>query len=413
MRNESSGKTRLNGKTRLRLIEDLHVRVRSGGAVLELRKGGGDRFALAGTPGLAVLDAFRKPRTMVDALDALKPRIAGGQAWADTAADIMALHRAGFLVDADEAAPTVRNTHGGGYDSAGVHVAMLDDRRRTDSFLAGVRAVVRPGDVVVDLGTGTGVLAIAAAQAGASRVYAIEATGIGAVAEASFRANGYGDRITLLTGTSTDVELPERADVLTGELIGADPLGEGVVQYIADARRRLLKPAARLVPSRLRVLALPVAVPEAAIRRVTFTPDALETWRSRYGIDFGALRNTTPSPFSFFINPRKLAGRVLGTPVLVRDARLATIDDVPVQVDGAFDATASALLDGVLICFDAELGAPGIRLSTHPDHVDRDNHWKHRVWMLPEPLMVEPGERYRLTYSYRSPGRPDGVRVWR
>ena len=41
---------------------------------------------------------------------------------------------------------------------------MLDDRRRTEGFLAAIRQVVRPGDVVVDIGTGTTVLATAAAR---------------------------------------------------------------------------------------------------------------------------------------------------------------------------------------------------------------------------------------------------------
>ena len=402
---------KLSGKTRLRRVDDLHVHLHSGGNQVDVRKGG--RLTSTGPGGLAVLDAFRTPRTVAGALDALKRRLADRNSWGGAAQDVVHLHRAGFLVDADQAAPTLRSRPGG-WDAAKPHVAMLDDRRRTESFLAGVRAVVRPGDVVVDLGAGTGVLAVAAAQAGASRVYAMEATGIGAAAEALFRANGYGDRITLITGMSTDVELPERADVLVSETIGYDLLDEGIVRYVADARRRLLKPAARLVPSRLRVLALPVAVPEAPLRRTTFTPDALETWRFRYGIDFGALRKAAPSSFSFLIAPQRLAGRVLGGPVLVFDADLATADaDADVRhVDGAFDATASGRINGVLICFDAEIG-PGIRLSTHPDRVGRDNHWQHRVWMLPEPVMLESGRRYHLSYSYQSPGRPDGVRVWR
>ena len=105
-----------------------------------------------------------------------------------------------------------------------MHIAMLNDRRRTASFLAAIRRVVRPGDVVVDVGTGTGVLAIAAAQAGAARVYAVEATGIGKLAEANFRANGLQDRITLVPGWSMQVTLPERADVLVSEVIGKTPL---------------------------------------------------------------------------------------------------------------------------------------------------------------------------------------------
>jgi predicted RNA methylase len=55
-----------------------------------------------------------------------------------------------------------------------LHLAMLDDRNRTAAYLEAIRDGVREGDVVVDIGTGTGVLAAAAAQAGARRVYAIE-----------------------------------------------------------------------------------------------------------------------------------------------------------------------------------------------------------------------------------------------
>ena len=58
------------------------------------------------------------------------------------------------------------------------HIDMLADQRRTSRYLAAIRRAVRSDDVVLDLGTGTGILAIAAAQAGARRVFAIERSGI-------------------------------------------------------------------------------------------------------------------------------------------------------------------------------------------------------------------------------------------
>ena len=394
----------MSGEPRLRLADNVRIEARATG--FDVRRGSQRTFI--GSLGLAVLDAFREPRTMANALNALKPRMAGGVAWVETSSDIVNLHRAGILFDADCSAPQPVEPGGRGWAQIGRHVGLLNDSRRVDCFLAAVRAVVKPGDVVLDLGTGTGLLAIAAAQAGASRVYAIEETEIAAVAQANFRANGYEDRIKLIRGRSTHVDLPERADVIVSEIIGTDALGEGIVRLFKDARERLLKPDARFVPHRLQVFALPVAAPEHEVNKAMVTRDLLKTWRSRYGIDFSGTSGRHSN--SFTTDPRALAGKAIGTPVLVYDARLATVKQHSIHMDGAFDATASALLNGVLAYFEAET-SPGIRLSTHPDRVGADNHWHQRVWLIPEPLGLDAGRRYRLQFSLKHRGRPDGVQV--
>ena len=89
---------------------------------------------------------------------------------------------------------------------------MLHDDRRTGDYLAALAEAVRPGDVVLDIGTGSGVLAVAAARAGARRVYAVEASDIAEVAERVFAANGVTDTVTLVPGWSREIELPEPAD---------------------------------------------------------------------------------------------------------------------------------------------------------------------------------------------------------
>lgn len=92
-----------------------------------------------------------------------------------------------------------------------------------------MRLAVAPGDVVVDLGTGSGVLVVAAARAGARRVYAVEADTIADGTHAVFEANGVLDRVTPVGSRSTEITLPEPADVLVAELIGNEPLGERVL----------------------------------------------------------------------------------------------------------------------------------------------------------------------------------------
>ena len=348
---------------------------------------------------------------MASVLERLAPRMAGRLAWRRAGEDMVNLQRAGFLLDADrptrETATRANRTQ---WSHIGRHIALLNDRRRTECFLAAVQAVVRHGDVVVDLGTGTGILAIAAARAGASRVYAIEESDIGAVAEANFRANGYGDRIQLIARSSADVELPAPADVLVSEIIGDDPLGESIIPCFKDARERLLKPGARVVPHRLRIFALPVCVPEDRLNEQRVTPSTLASWHSRYGIDLKATRERHAK--SLLIRSKLLLGRAVGTPVLVYDAHLATARQLSIHVEGAFEATASRVCNGVSIYFELET-APGMALSTHPDRAGETNHWHQRVWLLREPFVLCAGSRYRLEYAWRVRHRADGAQVLR
>ena len=165
------------------------------------------------------------------------------------------------------------------------HARMLHDDRRTNDYVAAVRAAVRPADIVLDIGTGSGVLAIAAARAGARHVYAVEASDIADVAERVFASNDVQDKVTLIRGWSRDVELPERADVLVAEVIGNEPFEEEILETTLDARRRLLKPDARLIPHTLELVAHPLLIPDdggqAARDRLARHPTVATALRDR------------------------------------------------------------------------------------------------------------------------------------
>ena len=367
----------------------------------------------ASPPSAALLDLFRKPATIADAADALSGCVSSVDAWFSAMTDIQRLQRAGLLVEADGAAPSALSDRPRGWSAPHVQIAMLNDRRRTESFLDAIRQVVRPGDVVVDVGTGTGVLAIAAAQAGAARVYAVEGAGIGKLAEANFAANGFEDRIKLIAGWSMDVALPERADVLVSEIIGNAFVDEYCVEVTRDAKRRFLKQGARMVPQRADIFALPVAVPDMMIHRHLFTPRVLDAWRSWYGMDFTPLGESAPASLSFAASPWKLRGRGLAAPVLMATADLHAGEITTVTADSSFVATASGQVHGLLLYFDLEL-APGVRLSTHPDRVEGNCHWRFPLWVLPKSLVLKSGDRYSLIDRRNRGtawGEPDGILI--
>lgn len=150
-----------------------------------------------------------------------------------------------------------------------LQVILLKDRRRVDAYARAIRKVVRPGDVVLDLGSGTGILSLLAARAGARKVYGIEQDGIVYVARALARENGLADRVTFIRGNFETTPVPERADVCFTEHLSNVGIIERPLRWFLGARRRLLRPGARVVPRALRVRLQPVTHPEVArVRRI-------------------------------------------------------------------------------------------------------------------------------------------------
>ncbi|MFT5390090.1 MAG: hypothetical protein ACI8PT_000273 [Gammaproteobacteria bacterium] len=367
---------------------------------------------LCGPHGLAVLETFASPITFHAALASLSQRTTGTQDWIALTSTIVQLHEKGILRDLAHALPAV--VDGDGFDAAPIHTRMLNDYERTDQFIAGLDDSVKIGDVVLDIGTGTGVLSIAAARAGARHVYAVEASSIGPCAKAVFEANGLSERITLVPGWSTSVELPEQADVLVTETIGNEPLGERLLEIVLDARQRLLKPGATILPSRLRIMALALSVPDSILAEYTFVPSCVEDWKTRYNIDFTPLVEAAARvPHSFYVKPhRAQTWSALAEPMILSEINLSTVDTLRIESTVTVPASQAGRLSGIMVYSDIELGE-GRWLSRHPAAAGELCSWRSPIWPVAEPLTLAEGDAISVTYRYRVPGTDDSVQVTR
>ena len=144
--------------------------------------------------------------------------------------------------------------------SLGGYGDMIADRVRLDAYSQALRKAIRPGAVVLEIGTGPGVFAVLACQLGAARVYAVEPDPVIQVAREIAAANGCADRIEFIEDLSTRVTLPVQAGVIVSDLRGVLPFFQHHLPSIADARRRFLAPGGTLIPKRDAVW---VAVAEA------------------------------------------------------------------------------------------------------------------------------------------------------
>ena len=173
------------------------------------------------------------------------------------------------------------------YDDISIHRRMVADEVRTGALRASIAATVRPGDVVLDVGAGSGILSMFAAQAGAARVYGIErAPAAAALARRVIADNGLERTIFILQGEAETTRLPEPVDVIISEWCGVLGVDENMLPSVLAARDLCLKPGGTLIPGRVTAWMAPAWSLAGA--------DTL-TFRNRlYDLDLTAL-----APFSF------------------------------------------------------------------------------------------------------------------
>lgn len=386
--------------TRLRHADGLAVRLNSGGE-FEVTCGSG--WARTGPHTLLVLSAFTSPRSANDAIAWLGPHFTGPQAAIEYMDTVVALVRRRALLPYDNDVCPGPNSEAGWFGVSPIHIAMLSDEARTGAWLRAIRGVVKPEDVVVDLGTGTGVLAIAAAQAGARKVYAIESTRIAETAERMAAANGVADRVQVIHGWSTQIEIPEPADVLISEILGHDPFEEHVLQLTADAARRFLRPNARFVPKRIRLSATLVNVPETDVRTWAVSPELATRFEELYRMDFRQLAICNRPKVHYAHHDKARRWQRLTRSGLLLEVSLG--GDVPAQVFGGTELVSlcDSACNAVLLHFDVEV-EPDVWVSTAVQNEDSAVHWKLPVYLIPERKVIAAGQRVNVSYGYA--GRP-------
>ena len=135
------------------------------------------------------------------------------------------------------------------------HATIILDRARNEAYDAALQAAIKPGMRVLEVGAGTGLLAMMAARAGAAEVITCEANPLIAErARVIIAANGYADRVRIIGKHSSELRIGEDlagpADVFVSEIISDALIGEGMLLVAEDVVPRLLKPGAAVIPYR-------------------------------------------------------------------------------------------------------------------------------------------------------------------
>ncbi|HEX8154610.1 MAG TPA: class I SAM-dependent methyltransferase [Thermoanaerobaculia bacterium] len=280
------------------------------------------------------------------------------------------------------------------------HGWMIRDRVRSDAYAAAIRRTVRPGDVVLDLGAGTGIFALLACQAGARRVFAVETSAYLEVARELAAANGFADRIECIQADSTAIELAERADVIVFDIRGVLPLFGTALRVIVDARDRHLRPGGTMLPRRETLFVALVESPDTYARHA-------EPWTSgAYGLELGSVRRmATSETRKVYCDSRDVISEVAAWTTL----DYATLTSTDANGTVSLAAQRGGTAHGCIVWFDAEL-AEGIVLSNSP-HAPRTLYGSV-FFPFEQPVAVRAGEAIEVDLAAKLVNDDDYVWRW-
>ena len=276
------------------------------------------------------------------------------------------------------------------YARMGIHEDMLSDRVRTGAYEEWTRRAGRAGYLngkrVIDVGAGTGILSIFAAQEGASRVYAIEASSTAKIARKMIAANNVEDRITIvnaLAESDTAKEMiSEKVDVIISEWMGYALLFENMLDSVLYARDTWLAEGGVVQPSHAIMYVSAMEDTEAFTDRSQFFDN------KQYGVDLSPTK--TPSFAEagvHVIDPSTVASK----PCVLREIDILTVqrgttEDLRLPYELTLDRDVSAV-HALCVYFDVDFRTPGIetvKLSTAPE--TEPTHWKQTVLMFEKPF---------------------------
>lgn len=275
------------------------------------------------------------------------------------------------------------------------HIPMMNDTRRNDAFEDAIKAAIAtvgPGATVLDIGTGSGLLSMMAARAGAGSVVACEMVPVIAdMAEKIVAQNGYADRIAIHAKPSTEIavgaEMAAPADILVSEILSSDLLTENVLDTFEDAHKRLLKEDAIVIPRA--ASAIGCLVESQVLADYVFVDKVSGFDLSSFG--------------AFATQKLPIHGTMTDWRRLSADVELLRVDLTKRRHDSdmhilSVPVTADGVATGIVQWMHVDL-AEGVTFDNHPDGYS-DGGWLQVLHNFPEPITVRAGETLDLAVGH-------------
>jgi type I protein arginine methyltransferase len=279
------------------------------------------------------------------------------------------------------------------------HDLMLGDRLRMKAYEKAIKQVVRPGMTVLDLGTGTGILSKWALEAGAKMVYGVDVDKKNSKkAVELIRKIEFLNRFRLFNGSSYDITLPERVDVIVSEILGNLADNEDMTPILFNARKRFLKKNGVMLPKGAETWLVPITSKKSHKQVAELDVKSIA---SVYNLKKLSSTLKINNPFNLCydaILPKKL---YLAPPLRFNKFSFNGTDKATYAITKKFTANHSGIFTGFKGYFVAQLSS-GVTIDISGE--DIKNHktsdcWKHAYLPIEHPIDVFKGDIIELIFS--------------
>jgi len=254
------------------------------------------------------------------------------------------------------------------------HRRMLSDKTRVHKFKKAIMKTVRKYDTVLDVGTGTGILAFFAANMGAKKIYAVDYSKIIHLAQEIATKNNF-NNITFIRANLNRIKIP-KVDCIISELIGGSVVDEGIIDKMRFARK-FLKNDGKMIPKKIEIMFSPAESNEFDF-----------FWQKRYGIDFSPFhRKLSEKTYPIQITNRT---EFLSNDKLVYSLNFYSLPKI-IFVEKTFKITKNGYLNCFCAYFKIYL-TDTIQINS----LDNNPEWKSFILPVKEALKVKKGDLVKL-----------------
>ena len=276
------------------------------------------------------------------------------------------------------------------YSSFYIHEEMLKDKIRTESYQKAIlnNKEIFKDKIVLDIGSGTGVLSFFAAQAGAKHVYGIEFADIADFSIDIIKKNNMQEKITIIKSKVEDAKLPvDKVDIIISEWMGYFLLYESMLDCVLFARDKWLKKDGYMFPDRAQMFL-------AGVEDKNYKRKKINSWKNIFGFDMSCIKEAAIA--------EPLIDNCTDEYIISSSCKIFDIDLYKVKIEELdflsgyeIEFNEDDCFNGLVSWFNVIFSKVENKVTLKTGPYDEKTHWKQTVFYIEDDVYVQKGEKLR------------------